>query len=195
MTEKVNPIPKAVLWLREQDHKLGKHVRSCKFKTPWDVDWISIKCRDNKDLLSYEINGRSISITASKQKRIGKEILVYVQDLLILQFCNPSDLEKILKAYEVFGTCVLTKYPDKSLDKVIDYCNKADDCIVDMVNKLTQAGMKNIFDQIVREMGGDSIRHDDKIGQRVLYYKEIVDRYKKDNSSYLQDMRNLKLLV
>lgn len=197
MTVKANPLPKAVLWLRDQDHKLGKHIRSSKYLMPWDIDWLSIKCRDSKiGLMQYEINGKNICLTTSKdQARIGKQILIYVQDLMILQFCSPADLDKVLKAYEAFGLCLLTKFPDKSLDKVLDYCNKVDDLIVDMVNKLAEAGCKGIFEQVIKEIGGESIRSDDRLGQRLLYYKLITDRYKKDNSSYLQDMRNLKLLV
>jgi len=192
---KENPIPRAVLWLRDQDSKLGKNIRYLKYKTPWDIDWISLRCRDNDQVMSIELNGKKVSITTDRYRKIGNELLIYVQDILLLQFCSKKDFNKILKVYESFGTCILTRYPDKSLDKVIDYCNKMDDQIVSMVNKLAEDGCKGIFDQVFRQMGGDNIRLDDRLGQRILFYKEITDRYKKNNSLYLQDMRNLKLLV
>ena len=192
---KENPIPKAVLWLRDQDLKLGKHIRVSKYKTPWDIDWMALKCRDNNQIMSIELNGRKVLITTSRQSRIGKDLLIYVQDVLLFQFLSPKDMEKIMKVYEAFGTCILTHYPDKILDKILDYCNKMDEHIVSTVSKLAESGCRGIFDQLYKQMGGDSIRADDRLGQRVLYYKTITDMYKKDNNSYIQDMRNLKLLV
>jgi len=188
-------IKECTLSLRERDRKFYKTVKANKYKSPWDIDWMRLKLRDNKDGMPFTVNGVDILLLPNSKVEVPKgQVGIDIADFLVFQFLSPADLGKIMQAYKVFGVCTLTKFPDKSLDSLIDYCSKMDAAIVDAANKCKEKKIVNIFEKIWKEMGGEMIRPDDLLGKRIEYYKDIVARYKKTPTEYEKEIKELKLL-
>ncbi len=187
---------KATLWLRDQDAKFSKAVRFSKFKTPWELDQLRLDWRDRKELIPSQLYGREIFLTGDRKFKSDKPKVpvVDIGDMMVLQFLPQKDLDFVLNVYEAFGRLALTKFTDSQLDVLVSYCNKMDEKIVAAFKKLQAAGVKDICSLLWKEMGGELIRQDDRLGNRVGFYANMVSRYKADREAYLPDMVRIKLL-
>lgn len=187
-------LQKTVLWLRDKDRKLSRDLRYSKYKTPWDIDWMRLQLKDMDCPMPYTLNGVEIMIVPNKNVTGPKNIpLVDLADIMVFQFLPPGDLNKIWNLYRAFGQLVLTKFPDKSLDLILDYCNKMDTTIIDIVNRCKDQKITGIFEAIWKQMGGLQIREDDVLGKRIEFYKEVVFRYKQDPIKYEFEFKDLGL--
>lgn len=188
-------LKKGVAVLREKEKRAARYIRKTKYKIPWDIDWLKLSLRDHRDGMPFSINGIDVILLPNKlTSPPGKEIGIYIEDFMLFQFTPPQDLEKILQVYRAFGTCIISRFPDKELDELIHYCNKVDEQIVDFAHKCSEAKISNIFEKVWKEMGGDAIRQDDRLGKRIEYYKEILFRFKKNRKEFEVEINDLKLL-
>jgi len=186
---------KAALWLRGEDKKFSKAIRFSKYKTPWDLDDIRLQWRDKKELIPASVYGREVMLTGDpKMKSSDKIPLVDIGDMLLLQFIPPKDLDFVLTVYENFGRLMVVNLSDRGLDPLVEYCNKMDGRIVTAFKKLEAAGIKDICSLLWKELGGASIRSDDRLGKRVCFYANMVSRYRADREGYHPDMVRIKLL-
>lgn len=186
-------IKKAVLWLREADKVLSLPIRDTKYKMPWDLDWIRLKWRDRREDLPMQLFGREIVVTGDPKTRADKKPVVDIGDLMLFQFIPKDGFDFIMNTYAAFGRLSLVRIDDKHLDKLYGYAEKMDNKIMAAVKRLQERGVRNIFHLLRKEMGGDAIRSDDRLGQRLRYYCEIIDRYKNDKANYSNDLLKLKI--
>lgn len=195
LSNQLEIIRKATQWLREKDRSLSKSIRYSKFKTPWEIEWMKLKCRDNNLPMPFIIHGKEVLLIANNKVDVPSgSIAIDISDFMVFQFVTKEGLEKVFQVYKVFGKCILNEFPDKQLDALIKYCNSMDGFILESANKCKEKNVIGIFEKIWKEMGSENIREDDLLGKRIQYYKEILDRYKKDKNSYLQEINDLKLL-
>lgn len=186
---------KSIQALRDKDRKASRHIRNTKYKTPWEIDSLRLRLRDREEFMPFTMNGRNVAILPNRKVRPPAGMVgIYIEDLLVYQFMEPSAFEKVMQVYMAFGVCALTGYPNKELDELIAYCEKMDEAIVDLAFQLREKKIVNIFHAVWVEMGGDSIREDDRLGQRIGYYKEILSRFKKNNNEYQKELDDLKLM-
>lgn len=181
--------------LREKDRRQSASIGFSKFKTPWDIEWIKLDMKDMSEPISHRFNDFEIFLLPSRAVKAPMgSVGIYIEDFFVLQFLSAKDFEIIFDVYKKMGQLLLSRFPDKNLDKIINYCNKMDDCIVDFAKSCREKGITNIFDKAWREMGGDVIPSQDRLGNRVKYFREIVLRYKKEQDKYRQEMNDIKLL-
>lgn len=165
-------IQKAVKNLRAVEFGLSKDFRYTKYRTPWEIEELREKKETVK--LPEDVYGKAITITSDGDyKRSESEIVVEVEDWYFLQFLSPKDLDYMLGVYRIFGGKIV-KFPDKEMNSMILYCRKMDKLIVDFYLELRKRGHRGVIQSLWKEMGGELIRPDDRLGRRMNYLWGLV---------------------
>jgi hypothetical protein len=195
--DETSKVREAVLWLREQDRRIYSLPPASKYYIPWELDYIRVLWREEKCPIPSELFGHKILLTGNKKefKKSQDEILIYIEDLLVLQFMPKDSFDRIMAVYGVFGKCRILRIDgDKELDKLIKYCNSMDAKIVEACDKLRAAGVRDIFDKMWTEVGGDLVRDTDRLGNRIGYFRGVVNSWRDNKPEWNDEMLRLGLL-
>jgi len=173
-----NLIQEAVKKLRVTEYGLSKSFRYTKYRIPWEIE----ELREKKETLKIpaEVYGKEITITSDETyKRSENEIVVDIEDWYFLQFLSPKDFEYMIMVYRIFGGKIV-KYPDKEYEDMIKYCKKMDQLIVAFYLELRKRGYRGVIESLWKEMGGELIRPDDRLGRRMTFLWRLVRDKKVD---------------
>lgn len=190
-------VRKCVAWLRDQDKRLYDLPTATKYYLQWDLDDIRYMWRNETSQIPFNLFGHDIYLTGDK-KQINRKpgtILMYIDDLLVMQFFPQKSFDELMTVYTVFGKCRLIKIDgDKELDKLNKYCSEMDKKISDGCERLRQAGVRDIFDKLWLEFGGKLIKPTDRLGNRIAYYRTIVNEWRQNKEEWNDEMLRLGLL-
>lgn len=194
-------VRKSVIALRRAEHKANNLPVNTHYFLPWDADELRLVWRDDSRTWPLEIAEGVTVIVSGDPGYIDPDGRCVVDhgDLLFLQFFGEEDCRTFVKIRSQFRAQIrsvgaISKH-DEAINPLVEYCNKVDAAISHEAVELAKEGVPQIFDRMEKELGGSKIQKDDRLGQRVRYFKNVVERYRKDKDVWFFEMRRLGLKV
>lgn len=190
-------IKKAAKHIRLKQHQLEKKLSDgyCKWCTPWDADDYRLRWKDVAVSIDSSVLGAQVVVTGDRGYKDDKRIVIDVGEIVYLQFVPRDSLKPILETYRQFGRPIMADFTAPGLDEVINFCNKMDKEINVVQHKLrNEYKVRDVFQKLYREMGGDVVGDDDKVGKRIKYFADLVENYRQDKVQWKAEIQRHKLL-
>jgi len=172
--------------LRAKEISVSRKYVFTKWVTPWEADDFEFRARDAQIVFDSTLSDMPIVITGDPSYEDKDKVVVYARDIVVLQFAGKEMIDSVLKVYKTFGKVRLGDFRNPDLDKVVAYCNEIDNTILKEFNELRSQpkGVRDVFSKIWHELGGDKIRPEDRLGQRIKYYKNLIAAFQKDKEKW-----------
>lgn len=191
--QKIESICKA---LREKDKNMRRRNRHVETKrlTYWDADDFVLKHPDEVVCLNKTDGAQTDTVAiAAKRPEVQGAVNLTPNEIVDLQFVSGEMFAKIKLVNAEIGVEGITHEED-GLAEIKRYCEKMDELIVEAAKKLKEHKVKNIFEKLCEAMVGKEPQSHDRLGKRVVYFKELMTRYRADKEKYRDTLKKVGLI-
>lgn len=120
-------------------------------------------------------------------------ICVTASELVELQFATTDLFSAIKIVADEIGVEGIVSEAD-AIEEMRRYCTTMDEAIVSAAKALKQHKVKDIFEKMSQVLVGKEPKPEDKLGRRVIFYRDLVLKYREDKEKYRPELKRLGVL-